>query len=298
LFFMRHFLSLLPVLAVFAHHLDEAPINPQLRIAGWPDCVQTNWRANATKEELAMDLVCQQKPKQNSAQISVACVGDSITAGACSSGPSMTYPSQLQQMLGSGYLVTNLGACGATLQKKADSPYWNRPQYTALIQGKWDIVVIMLGTNDAKDKGSGGPSNWPHDCGGSDPLANCAFGTDYAALIAKVHTLGNPKIFVNIPPPLMEQGAIGANQTVINTVFPTIVPLISKFNKLPSPPIDVFGTMGGVADWRSRFPAKCNLESPWPDCKLWCDSQSCDQCHPNDVGYKVLADAVHKAITA
>jgi lysophospholipase L1-like esterase len=208
----------------------------------------------------------------------------------------MTYPSQLQQMLGGNYVVTNLGASGATLQKKGDSPYWNRPQFQTLIQNKWDIVIIMLGTNDAKDKGSGGPPNWTHDCAGSDPLANCAFATDYGALVAQVRALGNPKIYIMIPPPLMQAGAIGANQTVINSVFPTIVPLINAQNKLPNPPINVFSAMGGVPDWQSRFPNRCALESPWPDCKYWCDTQSCDQCHPNDDGYKVLANTVHQAL--
>ena len=42
-----------------------------------------------------------------------------------------------------------------------------RPQYAALLAGKpWDIVTIMLGTNDAKDSGDGGPNNWHHNCGG------------------------------------------------------------------------------------------------------------------------------------
>ena len=47
-------------------------------------------------------------------------------------------------LLGSKYNVTNLGACGATLQKEGDSPYWKRPQFQALINGTWDIVIIMV----------------------------------------------------------------------------------------------------------------------------------------------------------
>ena len=85
--------------------------------------------------------------------------------------------------------MTNLGACGSTMLKKGNSPFWQRPQYTALTQapcftsrattllvvhlkgklkvqatsykrpaqGKWDVITIMLGTNDAKDPGSHGP---------------------------------------------------------------------------------------------------------------------------------------------
>ena len=75
------------------------------------------------------------------------------------------YPQQLQILLGDDYAVTNLGACGSTMLKSANSPYWERPQYKTLTSEKWDIITIMLGTNDAKDPGSKGPDNWQHDCG-------------------------------------------------------------------------------------------------------------------------------------
>jgi hypothetical protein len=42
------------------------------------------------------------------------------------------------------YKVTNLGACGSTMMKGADSPYWKRPQYKALTAAKWDIIIIMV----------------------------------------------------------------------------------------------------------------------------------------------------------
>lgn len=35
-----------------------------------------------------------------------------------------------------------------------------RPQYKTLTSNTWDILIIMLGTNDAKDPGDGGPNNW------------------------------------------------------------------------------------------------------------------------------------------
>ena len=77
-----------------------------------------------------------------------------------STGGNHTYPGQLQIMLGDKYKVTNLGACGSTMLKVSNSPYWKRPQYKALTAGKWDIIIIMLGTNDAKDKGDHGPDDW------------------------------------------------------------------------------------------------------------------------------------------
>ena len=59
--------------------------------------------------------------------------------------------------------------------------YWKRPQYHALTKAKWDIIIIMLGTNDAKDPGDHGPNNWLHNCGGPDhtTLDGCTFAEDY-----------------------------------------------------------------------------------------------------------------------
>ena len=154
----------------------------------------------------------------------------------------------------------------------------------------------MLGTNDAKDHIDGGPSNWA--CGtGSNVTLACQFAVDYQAMIDLVRTLGttpgvSPKIFVAIPPPLMAHGSIGANQTVIDSVYPVLVPAIAANAKLTTTPIDIFGAMGGVPNWQSVFPSSCNLTSRWPPCAWYCDKQSCDQCHPNDSGYTQLAKSM------
>jgi lysophospholipase L1-like esterase len=199
------------------------------------------------------------------------------------------------------YSVTNLGACGSTMLKGGDSPFWKRPQYTALVNGKWDIVTIMLGTNDAKDSGSHGPNNWHHDCGGptATKLEGCAFADSYKDMITLLRTLGTtpagPNIYVMIPPPLMQHDAYGMNQTVINSVYPKLIPLIQKANNVNGP-IDIYASMGGTPDWEEQFPAKCELSSPFEPCGSWCDQQHCDQCHPNDNGYVVLAQSVLKGL--
>ena len=83
------------------------------------------------------------------AQIKVACVGDSITAGYNISGAD-TYPSQLQALLGSGYWVGNYGNSGTTELKRSDNTYWNSWAYRQSMQFKPNIVVIMFGANDSK----------------------------------------------------------------------------------------------------------------------------------------------------
>ena len=52
--------------------------------------------------------------------------------------------------------------------------------------------------------------------------------------------------------------------------------------------------MGGVPNWQATFPVSCSLESAktYKPCAWWCDTQSCDQCHPDDNGYVQLATTV------
>ena len=113
---------------------------------GYPDCVAGPGGVTADIEANQMTMVCKQRAGAPGT-LKIAAVGDSITAGAHSSGGIHPYPQQLQLMLDpTKYTVTNLGACGSTMQKDADSPYWKRPQFSALTAPgvTWDIVVIML----------------------------------------------------------------------------------------------------------------------------------------------------------
>ncbi|MBV4358202.1 GDSL-type esterase/lipase family protein [Pinibacter aurantiacus] len=83
--------------------------------------------------------------------INVACIGNSITAGAGIKDPTHnSYPAQLQALLGDGYKVSNFGFSGATLLKKGNRPYWNTTTYQQALQSMPDIVFIKLGTNDSK----------------------------------------------------------------------------------------------------------------------------------------------------
>ena len=61
-------------------------------------------------------------------------------------------------------------------------------------------------------------------------------------MIKLVQTLGTtpgvpPTVYAMIPVPLMQHGAIGANQTVINSVYPALIPLISIQAGLKTVPI-------------------------------------------------------------
>eukprot|EP01051_Picozoa_sp_SAG22_P023050 SAG22_NODE_5780_length_953_cov_1.402810_1_plen_66_part_10 len=59
-----------------------------------------------------------------------------------------------------------------------------------------------------------------------------------------------------MPPPLSSTIYYGMNETVINNVFPVLMPQINAANKLPHPVIDVFGALDGTSHWNASFPAK------------------------------------------
>lgn len=83
--------------------------------------------------------------------IRIACVGDSITYGYTSANPAAnSYPSQLQNLLGDGYAVSNYGKTGYKLMKGGTKSYWGTAEHTNSLNSDPDIVILMLGTNDSK----------------------------------------------------------------------------------------------------------------------------------------------------
>jgi len=211
----------------------------------------------------------------------VACVGDSITAGYLSSN-NMDYPHQLQTMLGSKYIVKNWGAGGRTMLKKGDQPYWTTGPLRFALESKPDIVVLMLGTNDAK------VNNWK---------LHAEFPVDYKAMIDTFKNLSSqPKIYLMVPPPLYEDGAYDMNQTAINSVFPGDGPAgvrtLAKASGLDAP-IDLFSLWEGhcpISGGTPGHPAnKTHVPCDW--------IAKGDACHPSNEGYGKLAAAVAAKIT-
>ena len=88
--------------------------------------------------------------------IRVACVGNSVTYGAgIVERETMSYPAQLQNLLGDKYIVENFWHSGARLLKKGHNPYWKLNEFQEAINFNPDIVIIHLGLNDTD------PRNWP-----------------------------------------------------------------------------------------------------------------------------------------
>ncbi|AFL85745.1 lysophospholipase L1-like esterase [Belliella baltica DSM 15883] len=114
----------------------------------------------------------------------VACIGDSVTFGyGISERDSLSYPSQLQRMLGDFYEVGNFGHSGATLLQKGHNPYVQTAAYKNALTFRADIAIIHLGLNDTD------PRNWPYYKG--------EFEVDYASLIADLKQ-ANPDVRILI----------------------------------------------------------------------------------------------------
>lgn len=139
----------------------------------------------------------------------LACVGDSITAGVGTPNAGQdSYPSQLQRMLGTGWVVGNFGDSGSTLLKNGDKPYQMQGAFRRALEFKPDVVVIMLGTNDTK------PQNWSK---------KDQFAADYKDLIAQFRALeSKPRIFVCLPANVPGKGNFGINEPALLEQIPMI----------------------------------------------------------------------------
>jgi lysophospholipase L1-like esterase len=131
----------------------------------------------------------------------VACVGDSITCGT-------SYPDDLWLMLGSKYVVGNFGINGATVFLNSSNPYLQTPAFKIAKQFNPQIVIIMLGTNDA------------------DPTlneSNAVFVADYVRLVSQFQGLASkPKVWVVNPPPIFNNTVGLSGEFLVQNIIPDI----------------------------------------------------------------------------
>ena len=81
----------------------------------------------------------------------VACAGDSITAGGHGGGA--RYPELLGELLGSDYEVHNFGKSGTTVGDGSGFRPWRESdEFEEMTELSYDVAVVMLGTNDAKEE--------------------------------------------------------------------------------------------------------------------------------------------------
>jgi lysophospholipase L1-like esterase len=208
-------------------------------------------------------------------KVRIACVGDSLTQ---SSG----YPYELWQMLGksgpytmgdyivtydgdnetpsngTGYAVGNFGAGSTTVLLNTETPYMNSTMFPLALNYDPDIVVIMLGTNDAQP---------------NLEIYNASFVGDYVTLIDAFKALpSSPEIWIALPPPI-----IGNQSGSIDPQYfqQTIIPLIEEVaNQTGLPTINVYGAFEG----------------------LDCSKYYRDGVHVNNAGAEIITQTIYNAV--
>lgn len=158
-------------------------------------------------------------------QIRVACVGDSITGGTL-------YTIDLWRLLGSNYVVGNFGINGATVSYDSDSAYANQSALQVAKQFEPNIVIIMLGTNDANI-----------DINES----NISFINDYIRLIGEFQGLqSKPRIWLVKPPPIFNS-TTGLNpEYLTQNIIPNIEQIAQRTNTTT---IDVYSALVNHPDY-------------------------------------------------
>ncbi|HVT13720.1 MAG TPA: GDSL-type esterase/lipase family protein [Fimbriimonadaceae bacterium] len=155
------------------------------------------------------------------APIRVACIGASITTGVGTHDPAtQSYPALLQRYLGPTYEVRGFGHSGATMTRKGDLPYWTVPEFKAAQDFQPQIVVIYLGTNDARK------INWEK--------SKNVFVPQYKEMISVFrHLASSPKVFVCLPVPNFEERK--------ENVDDAVVPLVRQISReADAPLIDIY----------------------------------------------------------
>jgi lysophospholipase L1-like esterase len=216
----------------------------------------------------------------------ISLVGDSLTWGMGASNRKLTsYPAVIKGIVaasGNPKEVRNFGDNGKTALKSSQKhSYWNTPTYQSALKSNPSIVVIQLGTNDAKK------AFWNET----------EFRNDYVDLIRTFQRLPTkPALYICIPPPLYsEQPVFGIQPHVVNKILPVVVPDIAvAANKLggsafkPVKVIDVFSALGGATTnfTEAYLVDRRTPMGKWPN----------DRCHLSDAGYRRVAETVAKAI--
>jgi lysophospholipase L1-like esterase len=164
-------------------------------------------------------LTAQNKPSTEPTR--VACVGDSLTQ-------STEYPYRLWKKLGSeNYDLRNFGAGSTTISRNTETPYVNASMFQDALDFQPNIVIIMLGTNDAQP-------NLKEN--------NATLTGDYVKLIKDFQALpSKPDIWIVLPPPIVSnQSGKMDPEYFAQTVIPAIQEAATETGL---PTIDVYSAL-------------------------------------------------------
>ena len=150
--------------------------------------------------------------------------------------------------------------------------YWNSSKFAAAKLSRPNIVIIMLGTNDAKK------SNW-------NPVA---FRNDYIDMIRTFQTLrSKPVVYISIPPPIYSMSPVyDIDPSTVNIVLPKLIPEIARACNVKV--INNFDVLGGV---------HLNVTKAYLiDGSKSVIQRPNDGCHLSNFGYSIIAETVAKTL--
>lgn len=206
--------------------------------------------------------------KAKEGQIKVACVGDSITYGhGISDWTKNSYPAVLQELLGEKYHVANFGSSGACVNPEGDQPYIKRDIYKEALSYDADIIIFMMGTNDAK------PENWTDAEG---------FMQDYIELLGSLcDGEKTPQIYLALcTEAYYTEDADKSTGITSFDIQPAIIDEI----------VDAIDMRASLSSVFMRTIDIHSLSEAHPE---WFEA---DGIHPNNDGAKAIAEMVAKAI--
>ena len=153
--------------------------------------------------------------------IRIACVGDSLTQLS-------EYPYKLWLLLGNEtYSLRNFGMGSTTVSLSSETPYMNTIVFQDALEFQPNIVIVMLGTNDAQ------PSLHQY---------NASFVEDYSQLIHAFANLeSNPEIWILLPPPIFSSEISKIDPQYFNQIIIPSIQETAKQNNLQT--IDVFSIL-------------------------------------------------------
>lgn len=226
---------------------------------GWWIMPETNWRTqdgpdvSGSKNEGTKTFnefaTTSCTPEAARKTVKVACIGDSITEGVGSTS-GLSYPSQLQSNLGPAFEVKNFGVSGTTLLKNTDKSYWDTSKYTDSKNYLPDVVIIMLGTNDSKQR------YW-------DSHQN-EYKSDFLDLISQYRSLSSNPTVIMATSPTVAADNLGITDALVTG---KVVPLQREVaDEAQCPLVEINELTKGQFSWYST-----------------------DGVHLNDLGYKNLA---------
>ena len=140
--------------------------------------------------------------------------------------------------------------------KKGDYPYWNEERYKEVLAWNPDIVIVKMGTNDAKAQ------NWAYKDN---------FESDYIEFILSFQTLpSHPKVFICYPIPTFKDNFLPVDDQLL---VKEMMPMIDNISK---------ATCADIIDLHTPLVGK-------DDCVY-------DKVHPNEKGTKIMARVIARKI--